>query len=184
MAKIFVITGPSGVGKTTVAERLLARMPTLKKVVTCTTRPMRPGEVDGVHYHFLDTDTFLQLKEQGKLFESAFHYNNHYGSRIEDVQALVTAGFHVLFVVDVVGAATIKHEHPEAITIFIDATSTEELVARMESRDKGQGAGREERIAAIDRERAYGHECDHRVINPEGELETTVNTVASIIQAV
>ena len=178
---IYIITGPSGVGKTTVAERLLERVPTLKKVVTCTTRPMRPGEVDGVHYHFLDTETFQRQVLENKLFESAFHYGNHYGSLTADVENLMTDGFDVLFVIDVVGTATIKREHPEAITIFIDATSTEELVARMESRDKGKGVGRDERIAAIERERAFASSCDYRVINAHGALEETVQTIETLL---
>lgn len=181
MPKTYVITGPSGVGKTTVAYELLKRRPTLKKVVTCTTRPPRPGETDGVDYHFLDADAFARLVAEGRMFESAFHYGSHYGSRTEDVGRLVADGFDVLFVVDVVGAQTIKRDHPEAVTIFIDAASTEELVERMESRDKGMGAGREDRIAAIDRERAYAAECDHRVVNRTGALAETVAAVETIM---
>ncbi len=181
MARIYVITGPSAVGKTTVANRLLEARPTLRKVVTCTTRPMRPNETDGVDYHFLDAETMERLIADGKMFESARVYDRIYGSRMSDVEAILATGNDVLFVIDVQGTRTIKRDHPEAVTIFIDAASTDELVARMEARDKGTTANRTERIAAIDAERAYGAECDHRVVNPQGALAETVRTVGEIM---
>ena len=181
MARTYVITGPSAVGKTTVATRLLESRPMLKKVVTCTSRPMRPNEIDGVDYHFLDLETMERLIADGKMFESARVYDRVYGSRMSDVEAILATGNDVLFVIDVQGAATVKRDHPKAVTIFIDAGSTEELVSRMEARDKGATANRPERIAAIDAERAYGEECDHRVVNPQGALVETVRTVGEIM---
>ena len=181
MPRIYVITGPSAVGKTTVATRLLESRPTLQKVVTCTTRPMRPNETDGIDYHFLDAEAMERLIADGRMFESARVYDRVYGSRMSDVEAILATGNDVLFVIDVQGTRTIKRDHPEAVTIFIDAATTEELVARMEARDKGATANRAERIAAVEVERAYGEECDHRVVNPQGALAETVRKVAEIM---
>ena len=181
MARIYVITGPSAVGKTTVATRLLESRPTLKKVVTCTSRPMRSNETDGVDYHFLERDAMQAMIEGGQMFEYADVYGRLYGSRMSDVEAITSTGSDVLFVIDVQGARKVKRDHPEAVTIFIDAASTEELVSRMEARDKGATANRAERIAAIDAERAYGLECDYRVVNPQGALAETVRKVGEIM---
>lgn len=181
MPRIYVITGPSAVGKTTVAARLIESRPTLKKIITCTTRPMRPNETDGADYHFLDAATMERLIADGKMFESARVYDRIYGSRMSDVDAILATGSDVLFVIDVQGTRSIKRDHPEAVTIFIDAASTNELVTRMEARDKGATANRAERIAAAEAERAYGAECDHRVVNPQGALAETVRKVGEIM---
>lgn len=181
MANIYVITGPSGVGKTTVARELLKRRPTLRKVVTCTTRPPRPGERDGADYHFLTTEEFHRLVDEGKMFESAHHYGNDYGSRAEDVRSLIEQNNDVVFVVDVEGAKSIRRDHPETTVVFLDAESTEDLIARMETRDKGATDGRSERIASIERERTFGATCDHRVVNTDGQLEATVATIDKIM---
>ena len=107
--------------------------------------------------------------DEGKMFEHADVYGRLYGSRMSDVEAITSTGNDVLFVIDVQGARKVKRDHPEAVTIFIDAATTEELVARMEARDKGAA------------ERAYGEECDHRVVNPQGALVETVRKVGEIM---
>lgn len=179
--KLYIITGPSGVGKTSVAMELLKRRPTLKKVVTCTTRPIRGGEVDGVSYHFLDRETMQSLIDTGAMFEWDEHYGNLYGSRKSDVDAFMAAGNDVLFVVDVAGAKTIKEANPHAVLLFIEAQSVDELLNRIAQRDKGTTAGLDERKAAIEREMTFAASADRRIINREGELEETVTQIQKMM---
>ncbi len=175
--KLYIITGPSGVGKTTVALELLRRRSNLKKVVTCTTRPIREGETDGVSYHFLDRKTFQDLIDSGAMFEWDEHYGNLYGSRRSDVEDLMVAGNDVLFVVDVAGARTIKEANPEATLLFIEAESVDQLMERIAKRDKGTTAGLVERKTAIEREMEFAKLADERIVNREGELEQTLNQI-------
>jgi len=179
--RLYIITGPSGVGKTTVAMELLRRRPTLKKVVTCTTRPPRNGEIDGVSYHFLDRATLQSLIDAGDMFEWDEHYGNLYGSRRSDVQALVEAGNDVLFVVDVAGASTIKEKNPEAVLVFIQPESLDQLLERIARRDQGMTAGLEERKVAIQREMTYADEADHKIVNREGKLEETIDLISQLL---
>ena len=181
--RLYIITGPSGVGKTSVALELLKRRSTLKKVVTCTTRPMRDGEVGGVSYHFLTREALQTLIDSDAMFEWDEHYGNLYGSRRTDVEALMEAGNDVLFVVDVAGAKTIKEKHPSATLIFLEAESVEALLERISRRDKGQTAGLEERAQSIQREMSYAQFADHRITNHEGRLEETIVQIMSLMDA-
>lgn len=179
--KLYIITGPSGVGKTSVAMELLRLRPNIKKVITCTTRPIREGEVDGVSYHFLDRKTMQELVDSGAMFEWDEHYGNLYGSRRSDVDALMAAGNDVLFVVDVAGAKTIKEANPHAVLLFIEAESVDELLSRIAKRDKGATTGLEERKAAIEREMVFASTADHRIINREGKLEETIAQINELM---
>ena len=179
---IFIITGPSGVGKTTIATELLKRRPQLKKIVTYTTRAPRPGETNGVAYHFVDEATLTAMLEAHELFESARVYDTLYGSKTSDVEELLQAGNDVLFVIDVQGAKTIQEEHPETIVIFIDAESNEALMKRLEARDQDKTVNLEKRMQAIKNERDYGASCRYRVVNQEGNLPNTVEEVLRIME--
>ncbi len=178
---LYIITGPSGAGKTSVAMELLKRRPRLKKVVTCTTRPIREGEVDGLSYHFLTRETFQGLIDMGAMFEWDEHYNHLYGSRREDVEMLMEAGNDVLFVVDVAGAATIKSENPDALLFFIQAEGVNQLLERITKRDKGNTTGLDERRAAIEKEMSFAHTADHRIVNREGMLQETIVEIESLM---
>ncbi len=182
MSRIYILTGPSGVGKTTIARELLKRIPTLKKVVTCTTRPIRPQETEGVDYFFLSEDEMKRLIDSDETFEWANVYDRFYASRTADVRALLDSNNDVLFVIDIQGAQTIKRERPETIVIFIAPQSTEELFNRLLRRDHGQTINADERRTALEKEMAFSFQCDHVVINPEGKLTETIDTIDKIIQ--
>lgn len=179
--RIFVITGPSGVGKTTVARGLLARIDTLKKVITCTTRPPREGETDGIDYRFVSVEAFEAMIKDGEMFEWAHVYDRYYGSRNADVNALLEEGFNVLFVIDVQGAKTIQEEHPEATTIFLEAESPEILFSRLEKRDHGATTALQSRKDALSEELAFASLCTYQIVNKEGALSETIAQIEKII---
>lgn len=179
--RIYIITGPSGVGKSSVAQELLRTRQNLKRVVTCTTRLKRPGEVEGVSYHFLDQDTFQRLINVGEMFEWDKHYGHYYGSRKSDVEKFLQDEHDALFVVDVAGAQTIKKAYPAAITIFLEAESGEQLLARIAKRDHGETAGLVERKQALESELDYRNLADHVVVNKEGRLHETVKEIIRLM---
>lgn len=180
---LFVITGPSGVGKTTVAMELLERRPNLQKVVTCTTRSARDGETNGVDYHFLSEDQFKTHIEHNEMFEWARVYETYYGSRKADVDAVLESGNDVLFVIDPQGAKTIREEHEEANIIFLKTESAEELMHRLEKRDQGSTTNLEDRKEALEEELAFGATCTHQIINKHGELEQTIQTIMDLMDS-
>jgi guanylate kinase len=181
MPKLFVITGPSGSGKTSVALELLRLYPSLKKLVTCTTRPPRPGETDGVDYNFLTADQFAAGVAAGDFFEWAKVYEHSYGNRTRDLEKLLVENFDVLMVVDIQGAQTIKHKRPEAELICILPASTDELLSRLQKRDQGQTVNLAARRAAAEAETAFCQAQAHCVLNPEGQLPTAVSAAAKIM---
>ena len=179
---LYILTGPSGVGKTTVAKELLAQRDNLVKVVTCTTRTIRDEEIDSRDYNFISEEEFKKHIEDNEMYEWAHVYGNYYGSRKADVDELITSGKDVLMVVDVQGARELKKQIPEAQTIFLEAESPEVLIERLERRDQGKTVNIEERREAFNEEMAYCTECQHRVINKENKLETTVKEIIDMME--
>lgn len=133
VGRTVVLSGPSAVGKSTVVRCLRERIPNLHFSVSATTRAPRPGEVDGVDYHFVSPARFQQLIDQGELLEWAeIHGGLHRsGTLAEPVRAATAAGFPVLIEVDLAGARAVKHAMPEALTVFLAPPSWEDLEARL-----------------------------------------------------
>jgi guanylate kinase len=180
---LVVISGPSGVGKDTVARLLLEAPDTFYCVVTATTRPPRPGEVDGYDYFFVSHDDFARMIEEDELLEYAVVYNDYKGVPKQQIRDAMASGRDVIMRVDVQGAATIRKIVPNAIFIFLSAESEEELIKRLRERKSETAEGLNLRIATARQEMKRVTEFDYCVVNAEGELQRTVQLILSIIDA-
>ena len=136
---LFVLSAPSGTGKTTVADRLLKSCPKVKRIITTTTRPRREGEVQGVDYIFIDREEFERKIEEGYFLEYANVYGHYYGTPKDQVLKNEEEGIDSLLVIDVQGAKKIRDAYPESVLIFLMPPSIEELRRRL----LGRGYGRE-----------------------------------------
>ncbi len=134
MGRLFILSAPSGTGKTTIAGKVLESVDSLRKVVTATTRQPRPGEVNGRDYIFLSRDEFRSMIEKDEFLEFAEVYGNLYGTPKAQVDENMKQGIDSLLVIDVQGAFEVKRKLPEAITIFLLPPSMEELERRITNR--------------------------------------------------
>lgn len=132
--KLIVISGPSGVGKSTVVKEVMAQCETLQFSVSATTRPMRPGEVDGKNYYFVSRDTFQRLIDEDQLLEYAQYVGNYYGTPVGPLDEALAAGRDVLLDIEVQGALRVKSRRPDAILIFMLAPSFQDIEARLYGR--------------------------------------------------
>jgi guanylate kinase len=180
---LIVISGPSGVGKDTVLQRMKERRMPFHFVVTATTRPPRAGEVHGRDYFFLSTDEFAEMIEQKELLEWARVYNDYKGIPKQQVRDALASGHDVVMRLDVQGAATVRELSPGAVMIFLAPASEEELVNRLRERKTETPEGLKLRIATARRELHRMGEFDYYVVNPDMALETTVDRIIAIIEA-
>ena len=132
--KLIVISGPSGVGKSTVVKEVMAQCETLQLSVSATTRPMRPGEVDGKNYYFVSRDAFQRLIDEDQLLEYAEYVGNYYGTPVGPLDEALAAGRDVLLDIEVQGALRVKSRRPDAILIFMLAPSFQDIEARLYGR--------------------------------------------------
>jgi len=180
---LIVISGPSGVGKDTVLHRMQERGVPFHFVVTATTRAPRPGEVNGVDYHFLSNDEFAEMIEQNELLEYAIVYNDYKGIPKQQVRDALASGQDVILRIDVQGAATIRKLAKDALLIFLATATEEELVQRLTARKTETPEGLKLRIATARREMNRIYDFDYCVINPEFHLDAAVDTLLAIIEA-
>lgn len=178
---LFVMSGPSGVGKGTIKSALLSRMDDVQSSVSVTTRNPRIGEVDKKDYFFINEEEFGQMVQNNELLEWAEVYSHRYGTPRSFVHEHIEKGHDVLLEIDIQGAMQVKEKEPEGVFIFIAPPGRRELAARLSSRGKDSKDSIEERLAAVNWEMGHLKYYDYLVINDQ--LEEAVNKVASIIAA-
>ncbi|HVF52699.1 MAG TPA: guanylate kinase [Actinomycetota bacterium] len=178
--RLFVFSGPSGAGKGTLVRALLERRSDVELSVSATTRPARPGERDGIDYHFLPVQRFLELRDQGGFLESAEVYGNYYGTPRGPVEAALNMGRDVICEIDIQGAMAIKRAVPEAVLVFIEPPSLDELFLRLRGRGTEDPETLSTRLkAAYDEVKRKGS-YDHIVVNDD--IETAVGELVRILE--
>lgn len=180
---LIVISGPSGVGKDTVIQRMKERNLPFYFVVTAATRPPRPEEVHGRDYLFVSHDEFAHMIEQDELLEYAIVYNDYKGIPKSQVRSAIASGKDVVMRLDVQGAATVHRLYPDALLIFLITRDEEELINRLKQRKTETPEGLALRIATARRELKRLPEFDYVIENRDCHLDETVETILAIIHA-
>ena len=179
---LVVVSGPSGVGKSTIVAELARRRPQVVPIVTATTRGQRDGEIDGVHYHFLEESEFSDLIERDGLLEHANNHGHWYGTPVDQVRGILAAGRDAILTISPEGARNVRRQVPDALLIFVMPPSMEDLAERL----RGRGSESEDSMARRrrDAERwiAQAGDYDHVVVNETGHPEEAAERIWEIIQ--
>jgi guanylate kinase len=178
---VVVVSAPSGAGKSTVLSRVLDDMPGLRFSVSHTTRSPRPGERDGVEYHFVDRPAFEALRDGGRLLEWAQVHGNLYGTATAELERARAEGLDLLLDVDVQGAAQVREKMPDAVTVFVLPPSYEVLERRLRGRDQDDELTIRRRLAAAGREIDAFVSYDYVIVNDD--LDACVGALESIVRA-
>ena len=181
---LLILSGPSGVGKDTVARMLIERRPdSFYFVVTATTRPPRDNEHHGIDYIFVTFDEFARMIEENELLEHAVVYNDYKGIPKQQIRDALASGRDVILRVDVQGAATVRRLVPNAISVFLTTRTEGGMVRRLQQRKQDTAEGMALRTATARQEMKRVEEFDYCVVNPENRPEIAVEQVLSIIDA-
>lgn len=178
---LIIISAPSGTGKTTIVAEVLRRMNGICASVSYTSRLPREGEEHSKHYHFVTRAEFEAMIARNEFLEWAEVHGNLYGTSRVYVQELLASGFDVILIIDVQGAAIIRRDFPEAVTVFILPPSYEAMLARLHVRDAGKTESLELRLHNAEEEVAQYKFYDYLIVNDE--LEQAVQEFAAIILA-
>jgi guanylate kinase len=179
--QLFVLSAPSGTGKTTVAERLVETMPDLALSRSYTSRPARPGEQDGVDYHFVSRRRFEEMIAAGEFLEYADVFGNLYGTCAQETERLLTLGSDLLLVIDVQGARQVRERGLALVSIFVLPPSYDVLEQRLRGRSKDTDAAIRRRLEVARAEVSSYHDYDYVIVNDE--LESAVDALGSIVLA-
>jgi guanylate kinase len=178
---LFIVTAPSGAGKTSLVRALLAADSQVRLSISYTTRPMRPGEVGGVDYHFVTDAHFLSMLEEGDFLESAEVHGARYGTSQSWVESELRSGHDMLLEIDWQGAAQVRSLYPSAIGIFILPPSMDALEQRLRKRGQDSDAVIARRLAAAREEISHVGEFDYVIINDL--FETALHDICAVIRA-
>ena len=178
---LFIVSAPSGAGKTTLVSGLLAADPMIRKSVSYTTRKVRPGEENGRAYHFIASDEFERMRARGDFLETAEVHGNLYGTSKRIVETETAGGYDVVLEIDWQGAAQIRKLQPQAVAIFILPPSIEALEKRLRGRGQDSADVIAKRIAAARGEISHVGEFDYVIINEE--FNRAAQDLISIIRA-
>jgi guanylate kinase len=178
--RLFVITAPSGAGKSSLINALLKGDPSLKLSISYTTRAPRPGEQDGREYHFVDKPGFLAMRARGEFLESAEVHGNHYGTSRKVIEQALARGEDIVLEIDWQGAQQVRRLYPRCVGIFIVPPSIEELELRMRSRGQDSDAVIRRRIENAREELAHQSEFQYAIINKD--FEAARQQLAEIIR--
>lgn len=181
MARVFVITGPSGVGKGTLIRGLMERLPQLELSVSATTRAPRPGEQDGVDYHFLSSDQFERHVREGNFVEHADYAGRRYGTLRSELEQRVAEGAPVVLEIEVQGARLVRAAMPDAVQVFIAPPSLDALRTRLIGRGTDGSEEVERRLGVAEQELAARDEFSHVVVNDR--LEDALSELVAIVGA-
>lgn len=179
LGTLYVISGPSGVGKGTICKELLKRNPSLSLSVSATTRPMRSEDTEGVTYFFKTENEFREMIERKQLLEWAMYNGNYYGTPIKPVQDALDCGKNIILEIDVCGALNIRKIFPNAVLIFIDSPSVEELERRLIGRGSESEKSINARIARAKEELLLKDKYDKIVVNDR--LQKAISDIENII---
>lgn len=180
---VVVISGPSGVGKTTILRRILTRLPQLIASISATTRPPRAGERDGIDYHFLSQPEFDRRRDGGDFLECCRVYGRQhwYGTLTSEVAPRLAAGDWVVLEIDVEGTLSILERYPEAVTIFVEPSEPDDLEQRLVARGTETPEAMARRLEVAHRELKEAHRYRHRVINDQ--VDAAVGQIEQILRA-
>ncbi|MBS1704620.1 MAG: guanylate kinase [Armatimonadetes bacterium] len=182
--KLVILSGPSGVGKDTLLQQWSLRNPRVRRVCSYTTRTPRPGEQDGIDYHFVDRETFTRMIESNYFLEYKNVYENYYATPLVDMERMLEEGLIAVLKIDTAGALEAMRKRPDALTIFILPPSTEELERRIRSRGQDSPEQIEKRLSAaqaeMDEQIHYQYKVRNELIERSiDELEAIVAGVTS-----
>ena len=182
--KLVVISGPSGVGKSTILRRLLVDLPQLVPSVSATTRPPRAGERDGVDYHFIPLAEFDRRRSAGEFLECCRVYGREhwYGTLVSEVAPRLAAGKWVVLEIDVEGTLSILDRFPDAITIFVEPSHPDQLLHRLQGRGTESQEAMARRLEVARRELLQSHHYRHRVVNND-DVAAAVTAIEEILFA-